>query len=100
MIDVVQMILLAIIVVVAIVVVILGIQVFYILREVRKTVQKANRVLDNTNAITDSLSQPLSALSSVVGGFTAGSVISKIVRIGLRAVSGDKKQNRKEEDGE
>lgn len=92
MVDVVQIVLLLVIVVLTVLLLVLGIQVFYILREMRKAVMKANRVLDNTNSITESVSQPISALSSIVSGLTAGTVVSKLLKIGLRAVTGDKKK--------
>ncbi len=100
MIDVIQLIVLLVIIVVTVVFVILGIQVFYILREIRKTIMKANRVLDTTNSLTESVSVPISALSSVISGLTAGSVVSKLIKVGLRIVAGDKKKSKGDEDGE
>jgi hypothetical protein len=66
--DIAQVALFIVIVVLAILLVALGVQVFFILREFRKTVLKANEVLDNTNTITKSVSTPLSALSNFTSG--------------------------------
>ncbi|HQY42433.1 MAG TPA: hypothetical protein PLA14_11695 [Ferruginibacter sp.] len=53
MIDTVQLILLLVIVVLAVLLVVLGIQVFYILKDLRNTLSKANRVLDNAGSISE-----------------------------------------------
>ena len=66
--DIAQVALFVVIIVLAILLLTLGIQVFFILREFRKTVSKANKVLDNTNVITESVSSPLSSMSSFVSG--------------------------------
>ena len=67
-----QIILFIVIILLAILLLALGIQVFFILREFRKTVFKANRVLDNTNVITQSVSFPISSLSSIATGIKTG----------------------------
>jgi len=68
----VQIALLLVIVILTILFVVLGIQVFFILREFRKTVDKANKVLDDTGIITESLSTPISTLSSLVMSIKTG----------------------------
>jgi len=50
----------------------LGVQVFFILKEFKKTVSKANKVLDSTNVITQSVSAPISSLSSIATGIKTG----------------------------
>ena len=67
--DIAQIALFVIIVILAILLIVLGIQVFFILREFKKTVNKTNKVLDNTNVITESFSAPISSLSGVAAGF-------------------------------
>ncbi len=67
-----QIILFIVIILLAILLLALGIQVFFILREFRKTVFKANKVLDNTNVITQSVSFPISSLSSIATGIKTG----------------------------
>ncbi len=76
MVDPVQIILLIVIVILTTLLVILGVQIFFILKELRKTVKKANRILDNANSITENIEGPLEALSSVLVGFKAGSLLS------------------------
>jgi hypothetical protein len=70
--DIAQIALIIVIIVLAILLLTLGIQVFFILREFRKTVFKANKVLDNTNVITESVSSPLSSLSGIAAGIKTG----------------------------
>lgn len=82
MVDPVQMVLLLVILVLTIMLVILGIQVFYILRELRETIIRTNRVLDNAESITENIDAPLSALSSLALGAKASSLltVAKFVR--------------------
>jgi hypothetical protein len=70
---------------------VLGIQVFFILRELRKTVEKANKVLDDAGVITESISGPVSSLSSLTMGLKTGAIIAKLF-------TGGKKHHHKEDE--
>lgn len=76
MVDPVQMVLLIVILVLTGLLVVLGIQVFYILRELRETVKKTNKVLDHADSITENIDVPLEALSSLVVGAKASSLLT------------------------
>lgn len=78
MIDTVQAILLVVIVLLTFLLCILGIQVFFILREFRSTISRANKVLENTEAITGSVSEPMSFLSAILLGTRTFSKIMKV----------------------
>lgn len=80
MMDSAQIILLFVIVVSTILLLILGIQVFFILKEFRKTVAKANKVLDDTGIITESVSGPISTLSSLTAGVKVGRSILSFLK--------------------
>lgn len=82
MLDLVQFVLLTVIIILTLVLVVLGIQVFYILTEVRKTVSKTNGLLEKADSITESVKTPLSAISSIALGVKASSLltIAKFVR--------------------
>ena len=82
MIDPVQLVLLLVILVLTVLLVILGIQVFLILKELRNTISKTNKVLDSANTISENIEAPLSALSSLALGVKASSLITvaKFVR--------------------
>lgn len=74
--DAAQIVLLLVIVVLTILLIVLGIQVYFILRELRKTVMKANKVLDDTGSITGSVSRPISSLSSFATDAKIGTIIT------------------------
>jgi predicted PurR-regulated permease PerM len=76
MIDPVQLVLLIVIIVLTILLVILGVQVFLILKELRQTVSKTNKVLDTAESITENIEAPLEALSSLALGVKASSLIT------------------------
>jgi len=79
MIDPAQTALFLVIIVLTILLLALGIQVFFILKELRKTINKANKVLDDTGVITESVSGPISNLSNLASGIKAGSAIASIL---------------------
>ena len=68
-----------VIIVLTVLLLVLGVQVFFILKELRRTVSKANKVLDDTGAITSSVSGPISTLSSLAMGLKAGGVIARLL---------------------
>ena len=78
--DTVQALLIAVVTVLTVMLVIIGFQVFYILREVRKTIDKANRVLDNTESITESVSAPVSSFSTMLMGIKSGTTIAGFIK--------------------
>lgn len=87
--DTAQLLLLIVIVVLSLVLIALGVQVFFILRDFRKTVRKANKVLDDTGIITESISGPVSNLSMLSSGIKAGAFIASLLQ-------GKKKKHREE----
>ncbi len=93
--DIAQIALFIIIIVLTILLLALGIQVFIILREFRKTVLKANKVLDNTSIITESVSSPLSSLSGIATSIKAGaSFINLFKKIISKDEDSEKKKKR------
>ena len=87
MIDPVQAVLLVVILLLAVLLLVLGVQVFFILRELRETLQRANRVLENTENITESVSEPMSFLSGLLLSSKSLSTISKIIK-GVKGKNG------------
>lgn len=85
MLDTVQIVLLIVISLLTILLVVLGIQVYFILRELRRTVQKTNKILDTTEQITESVARPIESVSSLVDSVSTGAVLTKAVQIGLKA---------------
>jgi hypothetical protein len=78
MIDPAQTALFLVIIVLTILLLVLGIQVFFILKELRTTLTKVNKVLDDTGVITESVSKPISNLSSLTMGLKTGATIAKL----------------------
>ena len=93
--DITQTLLIIIITILAILLLILGIQEFFILRELRKTVSKTNKVLDNTNVITESVSTPLSSLSSLAAGLKTGASFVNLFKKIISKVGGDEDSGKK-----
>lgn len=99
MIDSAQTILFVVIIVLTIFLLVLGVQVFFILRDLRKTVSKANKVLDNTNVITQSVSVPISSLSSIAMGIKTGSSILNLFKKIISKDDDELEKKRKDGDG-
>jgi predicted PurR-regulated permease PerM len=97
MVDPVQMVLLVVILVLTGLLVVLGIQVFYILRELRDTISKTNKVLDHADSISENIDVPLSALSSLVVGAKASSLIT-IAKLVGSFLGRNKENDRRERD--
>lgn len=87
MIDTAQAVLLFVVVILSILLLVLGIQVFFILKELRQTVSKANKVLDDTGTITESVSGPITALSSIVSGVKVGATLAHLLKKKKRKIS-------------
>jgi predicted PurR-regulated permease PerM len=73
-----QIIIFVVVIVLTLLLVFLGIQAFYVLRELRQTLAKTNKILDTADQITQNISNPVSAFSSVISGVKAGSVLAGI----------------------
>lgn len=80
MIDPAQTALFLVIIVLTILLLVLGVQVFFILRGLRETIDKANKVLDDTGVITESVSGPISNLSSLATGIKTGAAIAQLFK--------------------
>jgi uncharacterized membrane protein YqiK len=67
-----------IIIILTVLLVILGIQVFFILKVLRITIEKANKILEDAGNITESVSKPISSLSTLAMGLKTGATIAKL----------------------
>src|SRR4051812_30982786 len=94
MIDSVQLILLLVIITLTVLLVILGVQVFYILRDLRQTVKKTNKILENADSITEGIEGPITAISSFFLGTKANSLLS-IISLVKNFVGGDKEAEKR-----
>mgnify|MGYP001571384923 CR=1 FL=1 len=80
MIDITQLLLGIVIVVLTVMISLIGVQVFFILREFRSTLQKANKVLDDTGLISESFSRPISVVSGMLMGLRGGTKLMDILK--------------------
>ncbi len=78
MIDTVQAVLLFVIVLLTILFVVLGIQVFYILKDLRETLKRTNNILEDVENVSDGVNRSLSSFS---GMFSNASAVGSVVRI-------------------
>ena len=75
-----QILLILVIIILTILLVVLGIQVYFVLKELRITLRKVSNVLDNTDEITRSIANPISSLSTLLMGLKAGGSLSRIIK--------------------
>ncbi len=69
-----------VIIILTILLLVLGIQVFFILRELRHTIAKTNKVLDEAGQITESVSAPLSSISALTMGLKTGASLAGLFK--------------------
>lgn len=63
-----QILLFSVVVVLTCLLVFLGVQVFFILREARRTMEKINKLLDGANLVSDSVARPIASFANFVDG--------------------------------
>jgi len=68
MIDNTQLLLIAVVTVLTALLTIIGVQVFFILREIRESIKKFNKIIDDAGTISESIAQPIASLSSSITG--------------------------------
>lgn len=49
-----------------------GIQVIYILRDLRETIKKANKIMDDFGIISSSVAKPIAGISGFITGLKSG----------------------------
>ena len=74
-----QILLFIIIIILTVFLVILGIQVSLILKDLRKTIAKANKVLDDSGEITEAVKGPVTGLSQAIMGFKASNTLLNLI---------------------
>lgn len=74
-----QILLFIVIIVLTIFLIILGIQVSLILKDLRKTIAKTNKILDDTQEMTTAVKDPVVGLSGAIMGIKTGSTLLSIM---------------------
>jgi hypothetical protein len=65
-----QILLIVVVSALSVVLVIIGIQVFYLFREFRRSVEKVNKILDDAGTVSAAITKPLTSLSNSLGSFS------------------------------
>lgn len=68
MIDNTQILLIAVVTVLTVLLTVIGVQVFFILKEIRRSIGKFNKMLDDAGTISESVARPIASLSSSITG--------------------------------
>ncbi len=80
MLDITQTLLIVVITVLTILLAVIGVQVFFILKEMRNTMHKTNKILDDTGAMTSNFRRPFSSMTSLASGVKTGLEIISMLR--------------------
>ena len=83
--DITQTILLAIIIVLAVFLVALGFQVFFVLKDLRKTLSRMNILFDDANNLIAEVKKPVESAGNFVSALTAGAGIAHLLKRGSKS---------------
>ncbi|KKR80723.1 MAG: hypothetical protein UU73_C0004G0021 [Candidatus Daviesbacteria bacterium GW2011_GWA1_41_61] len=78
--DILQLSLVFLISLIAILLAFLGTQFFYVLKDLRVSLQKLNKILDSTGSITENIQKPVEAAANLTSAVEAG---VKAVKMGI-----------------
>lgn len=70
--DITQIIIIISLIVITVIIVVGGIYFIKLLKDLGKTLEKTNLILDDAHSITDSIAKPISSISELVTGFKNG----------------------------
>ena len=71
MIDSAQTLLIGVVVVLTVLLAAVGVQVFLVLKEVRNSVRKMNKIIDDAGLISESVAKPIASLSNSITGISS-----------------------------
>ena len=90
-----QLLLVGVVSVLTIILSLVGIQVIYILRDFRKSVEKVNKILDDAGVASESVVKPIAAFSGFLTGFLSG---EKLLQLAKKWLGSKGKQKEKGQD--
>lgn len=67
-----QVLIIVVVTILAIILAAVGIQIFFILKEVRRSVEKVNKMLDDATVVSGSVAQGVTGISGVLAGVKTG----------------------------
>lgn len=59
-------------------IVVVGVQAYHVLKDLRETIKKANKVLDDSGEITESVKAPVASASNIATDVLSGRIIEKL----------------------
>ena len=77
-----QSVLLAVVIVLTIFLVVLGFQVFYVLRDLRRTLTRLNRLFDDADSLVSEVKKPIEKAGTIISGLTTGATIAHLLNRG------------------
>lgn len=80
--DITQIILFATLIIITIFIVVIGFQVFFTLRDFRKTMLRVNRLLDSSDDLVAQLKKPVVTAGNLFGALTAGVGVAHLLKRG------------------
>ncbi len=90
--DATQAVLLSITIVLSIFLVVIGFQAFFTLKDLRKTLKKADKLMDDIDSITTQIRKPIETAGNIFTAVSAGAGIAQIIK----RLTGDTKHERSE----
>ena len=78
--DITQIILLAVTIVLAIFLVVLGFQIFFVLKDVRKTISKVNKIFDEADDMIGRVKKPVESASGIISAMATGVGIAHLIK--------------------
>lgn len=85
--DTTQIILLAVIVVLSIILVALGFQVFFVLKDLRKTLTRANRLFEDADNLVGEVKKPVESAGNFITALVGGIGIAHLLKKGSKSQS-------------
>lgn len=79
-IDIFQILLVLVVTCLTTLLVFVGIQVIYILKELRSSMRKLNKILDDAGLISESVAKPIAGVSGFLTGIQSGAKLVKLLK--------------------
>ncbi len=80
--DTTQIVILSVIIVLTLFLAVIGFQVFFTLKDFRKTLMRANRLLDDADQLVDGVKRPIESAGNLFTAMTAGVGIAHLLKRG------------------
>ena len=69
-----------VVVILTILLCVIGVQVYFLLKELKKSIDKLNRFLDSAGEITENIGKPVAGVTGILAGIREGIKLFKVVK--------------------